>query len=227
MVVQVKYIAQSGFLLTIDGKKMIIDPWVNNPLMPVDQRELEGVEYVFLTHAHADHGPDQAVEISKTNSAYLISPYDFSRTVSGQISSEKLVSANVGGFFNVGDIEVKYVNASHTSDIGLPVGYMIRVGGKTIYHMGDTGYQSEYKTFGELYDIDLLFVPIGSVYTMDPLEASVAVGDFSPEYVIPMHYNTFPKIAQDPENFLKLVGERSAKTEVLLMKPGDTRQVDL
>lgn len=73
----------------------------------------------------------------------------------------------------------------------------------------------------ELYPIDIALLPIGSVFTMNPEQAAKFTEILRPKVVIPMHYNTFPVIRQDPELFKKLVKERVPEVEVVILKPGE------
>ena len=222
---KIQFIAQSGFIITTaSGQVITIDLWLKNPLHPMKLSDVPKTDYVFCTHVHGDHDLPTAIELSKRDNSWLIANYDVLRYAEKQ-GATKYESASIGGFYNVGDIEVMQTQAIHTSDIGTPVGFIIRVDGKTIYHMGDTAYFSTLQKMGEMYDIDVLMVPIGSRYTMGPDEASHAVADLMPQVVIPIHYNTFDKIKQDPQEFTELVKDFKLDTEVEVMEPGDILQI--
>ncbi|MBV9109114.1 MAG: MBL fold metallo-hydrolase, partial [Gemmatimonadetes bacterium] len=62
-------------------------------------------------------------------------------------------------------------------------------------------------------------LPIGDNFTMGPEDAARAVEMIEPDVVIPMHYNTFPVIEQNPEGFATLVGDRA---KVQILKPGES-----
>lgn len=181
----IHFIAQSGFIIENDNKRICIDLWAENPVNPI---ALEKVPKI-------DHDLQFGMEIAKRDNAIFHSSYDIAiyATENGVQNTEK---ASIGGYKS-GEIEVVLVHAEHTSNIGIPVEFIIKIGDRVLYHMGDTGYFKGLDFLKEVYKIDTLFVPIGSRYTMGPIEASYAVGDIKPKYVIPMHYNTSPAIKQD------------------------------
>ncbi len=127
--------------------------------------------------------------------------------------------------YKSGEIEVVLTHAEHSSDIGIPVGFIIKIGDRALYHMGDTAYFKGLDFLGELYKPDTLFIPIGSRYTMGPIEASYAVRDLHPAWVIPMHYNTTESIKQDPNVFAELCKESSPGSQVIIFKPGQVKEI--
>jgi L-ascorbate metabolism protein UlaG (beta-lactamase superfamily) len=124
------------------------------------------------------------------------------------------------------------VPAFHSSSIGapglefsaaMPVGMVID-SGKVVYHAGDTCVFGDMKLIGEMYKPDVALLPIGGFYTMDPFQAAIATSFVNPKIVVPMHYNTWPPIKQDPKEFEKLV-KKSSKARVEIMKAGDVLEV--
>ncbi|PHE52411.1 metal-dependent hydrolase, partial [Bacillus pseudomycoides] len=81
---------------------------------------------------------------------------------------------------------------------GMPAGILFTAEEKTVYHAGDTALFSDMKLIGELNDIDIAFLPIGDNFTMGPEDAVLAAKWIHAKTVVPMHYNTFPVIEQDP-----------------------------
>jgi L-ascorbate metabolism protein UlaG (beta-lactamase superfamily) len=220
---QIQFIAQSCFLIQLEsGSNIIIDPWLDNPTFKLNLKDLPQIDYVFCTHDHVDHGFKTAIEIANRDDAVLITGYDMGKEASRQ-GVKNVESCNPCGFFDVGELKVKLTHAYHSSDIGIPVGFMIQAEGQIIYHMGDTGYFAELKDYGEMYNIGILLIPIGGRYTMDPYEAKYAIESLNPEYVIPMHYNTFAKIEQNVEEFSKQMELSDSK--LLVLKPGETIQI--
>jgi len=218
---KIQFIAQSGFIITTDqGDVLIIDPWLDNPKFPVTTEDIPKVDFVFITHDHKDHGLDTGIELAIRDHATFVSGYDIVRHAQEK-GVQSVESANIGGPFTSGNLSIVLIHAEHSSDIGVPVGFVIKTDDLTLYHMGDTGYFAHLDTIGVLYDIDVLMVPIGSRYTMGPAEAQLAIEDIGPEIVIPMHYNTFDKIAQNGEEFKNDVERRFAGIEVKLLQPGE------
>ena len=87
--------------------------------------------------------------------------------------------------------------------------------GKTIYHAGDTGLFSDMKLIGERHPIDLAFLPIGDNFTMGPEDAAYAAKLLGAKTIVPIHYNTFPPIKQDPNQFIEMLENKNGKV------PGD------
>ena len=103
---------------------------------------------------------------------------------------------------------------------GSPTGILVNIGGKTIYHAGDTGLFLDMQLIGEMNPIDLALLPIGDNFTMGPVDAAKAVDFLKPKKVVPMHYNTFDIIKQDPQQFVDLL--RGKPVECIVMNSGDT-----
>ncbi|HDM24282.1 MAG TPA: metal-dependent hydrolase, partial [Candidatus Bathyarchaeota archaeon] len=93
------------------------------------------------------------------------------------------------------------------------------------YHAGDTGLFYDMKLIGEIFKPDLMMVPIGGRWNMNPELAAIAVSYVKPKIVIPMHYNTFPPIEQDPEEFKRHVKEKAPDVKVVILKPGESVEI--
>ena len=106
----------------------------------------------------------------------------------------------------------------------MPTGIVLDVGGYRIYHAGDTALFSDMRLIGDL-GLDLALLPIGDNYTMGPADAVEAIKLLRPKYVMPIHFDTFPLLAQDAGAFKRLV-EESTSARVLVLKPGATAQLD-
>jgi L-ascorbate metabolism protein UlaG (beta-lactamase superfamily) len=217
----ITFIAQSGFIFDFDDIRISIDLWLDNPVNKIKIEDVAKIDYVFVSHDHSDHGLKPSMEIAKRDESYFISNNELMKKALEQ-GIIKIAPGSVGGLYKVGDLEIVQTFAVHSSDLGIPVGFIIKYKGKTIYHMGDTGYFSDLKVLKEMYGpIDVLFIPIGSRYTMGPLEASFAVRDLEPKITVPMHYNTMDLIAQNPEEFERLALEKCPATKVVILNPGD------
>jgi L-ascorbate metabolism protein UlaG (beta-lactamase superfamily) len=109
--------------------------------------------------------------------------------------------------------------------LGNPAGVVIELDGVRVYHTGDTALFGDMKLIGELYKPDVMLTPIGSLFTMGIPEAVKAVELVKPKIAIPMHYNTWPPIAQNPEEFKEAVKAAGLPTEVVIVKPGQTVEI--
>ncbi len=221
----IKYLGHSAFEITLTGldgseKNILIDPWVENPLSPVKVSDYKNrkVDYIFVTHDHGDH-LGNAIEIAKLTGAKIVGIFEIALYAKEQ--GVESVDGNIGGRLKIDDLEVVLTPATHSSTRGAPTGVVIRGKDITLYHAGDTGLFMEMNLIGELYMPDIAFLPIGGHYTMGIREAAKAVQLIRPKIAIPMHYNTFPPIRADPEEFKKLV-EKQTPTKVIILKPGDT-----
>ena len=84
----------------------------------------------------------------------------------------------------------------------------------------DTGLFGDMKLIGE-EGVDLAVLPIGDNYTMGPDDALRAVKLIQPKMVVPIHYNTFDVIKQDPEAWAARV-EKDTNAKVSVLKPGES-----
>lgn len=229
--VTIKYLGHSTFLFTTPGgRKLLIDPWVGgNPACPEKDKTLSGVDTMLITHGHSDHMQD-AVSIAKTFEPRIACNFEISVWLGGK-GVKNVVGMNKGGSARLNDIRATMVNAHHSSGIiedgdrivyaGEPAGFVVEFeNGFRIYHAGDTCLFGDMKIIAELYKPELIFLPIGDLFTMGPREAAYACRLMNARKVIPMHYGTFPVLTGTPEELAELT--RELGTEVIAMKPGDT-----
>jgi L-ascorbate metabolism protein UlaG (beta-lactamase superfamily) len=224
--VKITWLGHATFLFEA-GKKVLVDPFISgNPTAPCSPEELNP-DVIAVTHGHRDHLGD-TIEIGKRTGCRIISIHE----VANYIKSKGVFAEgmNKGGTVNVEGITLTMTDARHSSSIdasgfsfdgGSPAGFVIRIGGHSIYHAGDTGVFGDMQLIGELYEPELVLLPIGDRFTMGIKEAVKAVELLRPKKVVPMHYNTFDVIKQDPEEFKGAV-EAKIDTKVIIMKPGES-----
>lgn len=208
---KLSYHGHSIVLLENNGSKMIVDPFITgNELTDLHADELK-VDYIVLTHGHNDHVGD-TVEIAKRTNATVVAPVELADYIGSK--GIEVVAMNIGGKNEFEFGSVKFVHAFHSSSYtfgengdliytGMPTGIIIEAGGKKIYHAGDTGIFGDMKLITELNGpFDVFFVPIGDNFTMGIDDAVYATDKLvQPKIAVPVHYNTFPPIKQDPEEF--------------------------
>ncbi|KAB2909560.1 MAG: metal-dependent hydrolase [Ignavibacteriales bacterium] len=216
---KLRYFGHSAFQITTNqGIKILIDPFLtDNALSPVKGSEVEA-DYIILTHAHGDHVGD-TVEIASRCGATVICNFEL-----GNILAEeglKVHQMQIGGAYNFEFGRVKLTIAHHGSSYpdgrygGEPAGVILNIEEVTLYHSGDTGLFYDMKLIGEMNKIDYLMIPIGDNFTMGIDDAIVAVGFINPKVTIPIHFNTFPVIENDPQEFKRKLESVNKQCRVL------------
>lgn len=243
--IQLQWLGQSATKITTpSGKVIVIDPYlINNPKTPMEYKKLEAlgkVDLILVTHAHADHMAD-APALSKLNNAPVYGPAGLNQAMItlGILPPELSVRFGKGGTitpFGPAGVKITATHAEHSSELlwknpvtmkdethpgGEPVGFIIEFeNGFKLYHMGDTGIFGDLKLIGDHYKPDLIMIPIGGHFVMDPKDAAMVTREFlKPKYAIPMHYGTIPQLKGTPEEYVKALG--SSSTKVMTMNPGD------
>ena len=202
----------------IEGSKIVfIDPFLSgNPSASVKPEEIDKADIVVVTHYHGDHLGD-AFSICKKTGATLVSIHEVA--VEGEKEGIKAEGMNIGGTVEVNGVKIHMVIAWHSAEKGNATGVVVEMDGKRIYHAGDTGLTYDMKLIGEFFEPDLSLLPIGDRYTMGIPSAVKAVELIKSEVIIPIHYNTFPIIQANPEEFKARVGN---KANVVILKPGES-----
>lgn len=232
---EVTWYGHAAFVVTTPGGTVLaIDPWLSNPKAPRPgvAGELPKVDYILVSHGHADHVGD-AIALAKRTGAKLITNFELGNSLvaagypKDQAGMDTL--GNMGGTIQAGDAAVTMVTAVHSSTFaddkgtahpgGNPIGFVIQVkGGPTLYHTGDTDLTQDMKQLPERFGrVDVMLTCIGGHFTMDPKAAAIAVSYVRPRTVVPMHFGTFPVISGTPE---ELRAALKGKAEVRVLEPG-------
>lgn len=196
------------FTLAGDDATLLFDPFLTgNPLAQVTADDLTA-DYILLSHGHFDHLPD-AASIAKRTGATVIGTLEVANWIGAQ-GVEKAHGMQPGGAFRFPFGRVKLTIAHHGSILpdgsygGVAAGALVDLGGQRIYYTGDTALFLEMQLYGE-EGIDVLVLPIGDNFTMGPEDALRCVKFVKPKVVIPLHYDTWPPIAQDAAAFAQAV----------------------
>jgi L-ascorbate metabolism protein UlaG (beta-lactamase superfamily) len=224
MSVKLTWYGHACFLFETGSHKILTDPFLTgNPLAPVAAEDVQA-DAIVISHGHGDHVGD-AVAIAKRTGAKVIANFEIYNWL-GKQGLENLHPQHIGGSCDHGWGRLKLTIAHHGSQLpdgsdgGNPAGLLFYLEGKKIYHACDTGLFYDMKLIGE-EGIDLAILPIGDNFTMGPDDAVRAVKLIAPAKVVPIHYDTFDVIKQDPDKWAKRV---KAETDArpVVMKPGET-----
>ncbi|MDM5190292.1 metal-dependent hydrolase [Bacillus sp. DX4.1] len=212
---KISYHGHSVVKIETNGKVILIDPFLTgNPKTDLKAEEVK-VDVIILSHGHGDHVGD-TVALAKKNNAVVVAPFELATFLGWQGVNTHPMHIGGSHVFDFG--KVKFTQAFHGSSYidednktitytGMPAGILFTAEDKTVYHAGDTALFSDMKLIGSLNQIDVAFLPIGDNFTMGPEDAVLAAEWIGAKVVVPMHYNTFPVIEQDPHLFVgKLIG---------------------
>ena len=223
----IRFLGHACFELTDGDTRVLMDPFLSgNPKAAAAPDELDPT-HIFLTHGHGDHYGD-IVDIAKRTSAQVVTIAEIASEL-GEAGVENLSDPNLGGTVEFDDVWVRLVPAWHTSTTpngtaSVPAGMVVGLGGKVVYHLGDTALFSDLRLVGERDPIDVALMCIGGHYTMDRNDAVTAAGLVGATTVIPCHYDTFPPVETDSQAF-KAEVEAQTSSKVELLGPGDTFSV--
>jgi len=214
---QLTWLGHSCVLLS-GTKKVLIDPFMEGgSLLGVNP------DIVAVTHGHSDHLGETVALNKKTVAITEIAKYLRAKGVPAE-------SMNLGGTQVVDGVSFTMTQALHSTSIeeagvgisaGAAAGFIVRMDGAVVYHAGDTGLFSDMRLIGELYHPDIALLPIGGRYTMGVAEAMMAANFIGAKTIIPIHYNTWDRIAADSHQFKKSI-ERTTDMVVKILSPGES-----
>ncbi len=216
-------------MLEASGQTTLVDPFISGNPLTETAPDTINADTILLTHAHNDHVGD-SVEIAKRTGAKVVATFELGQWF-GQQGVENAHPANHGGTAQFPGGSVKLTPAWHTSSYGedfvapgVPAGLVVRFGGKTIYFAGDTCLFGDMALIGE-EGLDIAVLPIGDNFTMGVADAVKAAGMLRAETVIPCHYNTFPPIQQDPEEFKQRLETQHQSMRCLILTPDQPQEL--
>jgi L-ascorbate metabolism protein UlaG (beta-lactamase superfamily) len=227
MATRVTWLGHAALLIETAGARVLIDPFLSgNPTATLTADQAHA-DFILVSHGHGDHLGD-TIDIATRSGALIVANYEIATWLEKQ-GLKKVHGMQHGGSFSFPFGRVKLTLAFHGSMLpdgsngGNPCGFLVRTGDGLIYDAADTGLFGDMKLIGE-EGIDLAFVPIGDNYTMGPDDAVRAVKLLGPKKVVPIHYDTFPLIAQDAAAWAQRV-RKETQAEPVVLKPGQA--VDL
>lgn len=218
-----RFLGHSCVEITEGSHSILIDPFLTGNPQAASGPDATNPGWVLVTHGHGDHIGD-AIGIAKRTGATVVGSFELTSLCAKE--GVNIHPMHIGGAFNFDFGRVKLTIAHHGGGYGEdasiytgpPVGFLVTIGGKTLYHPGDTGLFYDMKLIGEMNDIDLAFLPIGDNFTMGIDDALKAVEFLKPKKVVPIHYDTFPVIEVSPKAF----ADRVSGAKAVVLKPGET-----
>ncbi len=205
---KITYYGHSCFLVETAAARLLLDPFLTgNSAAPVTAADVR-CDFILCSHGHEDHTCD-ALAIAKANDATLIANYEIAEYFGAQ--GAKTHGMNPGGAWQFPFGRVKLTIAHHTSSVnaglnpvylGVACGIVVEADGRRLYHAGDTALFMDMQLIGR-GGLDAALLPIGDNFTMGPADALDALDFLKPKVCVPMHYNTWPPIAQDAGAFAR------------------------
>ncbi|MEX0770267.1 MAG: metal-dependent hydrolase [Balneolaceae bacterium] len=226
--VKAQWLGHSAFKLDSPaGTQIYVDPFLSqNPTTPDANKKVGEADYILLTHGHEDHVGD-TLEIAGNTGCKVVAQVELSRLLKKHgLAEDQRIEFNKGGTISFDDFSVTLVSANHSSSFqgeyagsagGLVISFKDDL---TFYHMGDTQIFADLEYYGELYQPDVIAVPMGDYYTMGPHEAALCCELLDAEFAVPIHYGTFPVLTGDPGEFKRLT-EEYCNTEVIIPEAGE------
>ncbi|MFB6255042.1 MAG: metal-dependent hydrolase [Halobacteriaceae archaeon] len=219
------------WFVEVDETSILIDPFFDNPKTDQRPRDIESPDFVALTHGHADH----IAHVGAFEESTVVATPELAAYVEDEYGVNETVGMNLGGTYEAGDAFITMHRADHTNGLdtdyavsgGMPAGLLISdakptklsdVDTETFYHTGDTALMTEMReVIGPYLEPDAAAVPIGDHFTMGPEQAAIAVDWLDVDVAFPIHYDTFPPIEQDPEDFRREVKGTGSQAEVVIL----------
>jgi L-ascorbate metabolism protein UlaG (beta-lactamase superfamily) len=219
----IRFLGHAAFALEHEGTTVLIDPFLTGNPKAAASADDVAADAILLTHGHGDHFGD-TVPIAKRTGAPVVAIVEIARELEGE--GLQVFDPNIGGTVEFDWGSVRLTPAWHTSTTpkgtaSVPAGLVVEMGGKRIYHLGDTGLFSDLALPGRRGHIDVALMCIGGHYTMDRFDAVIAAELVGADQIIPCHYDTFPPVETDVQAFKSDV-QNAGYAEVVVLQPGET-----
>jgi len=210
---KLKWLGHASWKIKAGGKTIYLDPYEGD----YDEK----ADIILASHSHTDHCEPSKVKAVMGDGTVVVAPSDCEAKIGVPVKTLK-----PGEKATFGEVTIEAVEAYNNKRFrspgvpfhpkGLGVGYLVKAGGKTVYHVGDSDFIPEMKA---LEGVDVLLIPSGGTYTMDAEDAAEATAAIKPKIAIPMHiWDT------DPGEYKEKV-ESASDTKVVILKPGDTYDI--
>ena len=229
MSIELTWLGHACWLIEHDGHRILLDPFLNDsPTAPKKAADVDA-DTILVSHGHIDHVADVA-EIANRCGSTVVAVFEIAEWFSNKHSVENTIGMNIGGSLELPFGSIKMTPAVHSSQLpdgsygGVAAGFLILIGDRKIYFACDTALFSDMKLIAEK-EIDLAVLPIGDQFTMGPKDSVRAVKYLNAKQVLPSHYNTWPPIEQDANDWAEVV-KAGTITQPFVLKPGETHVLE-
>lgn len=224
---KITYYGHASLGIEVNGKFLVVDPFItgNELASHININDIKA-DYILITHAHGDHILDVET-IAKNTGATIVSNAE----IAGHYEAKgfKAHPMNHGGTWMFDFGKLKYVNAIHSSSFpdgsygGQPGGFVIEAENRNIYIAGDTALTYDMKLIPMRNPLDLAILPIGSNFTMDVDDATIAAEFLAVNRVLGYHFDTFGYIKIDHEVAKEKF--KSKNKELILLEIGSSIEI--
>ncbi|MCG8653436.1 MAG: metal-dependent hydrolase [Pirellulales bacterium] len=219
------WLSHGSWLIETGDHRILLDPFLEeNPAATASPDDLDRIDYLLISHGHFDHVAD-AASIAKRCGATLVASYEIAQWFGKQHGIESALGMNLGGTAKLPFGQVKMLPALHSNSLpdgtygGDPAGFLLTIDGQRIYFACDTALFSDMRLHA--HQVDVAVLPIGDLFTMGVEDSITATKMIEPRTVLPAHYNTWPPIAQDAEDWRRRV-EAETKSQAVVLAVGES-----
>ena len=214
------WLSHGGWMIETEEHRILLDPFLtDNPAAKIPVQQLPKVDHILISHGHFDHVADAAT-IAKQHDATIVAIYEIADLFTKTQNVESTVGMNIGGQIELPFGSVKMTPALHSSQLpdgsygGEPAGFLVTIQGTRIYFACDTALFSDMKIYAE--NVDVAVLPIGDVFTMGIDDSVAATKLINAKKVLPAHYDTWPPIAQNANEWAARIQTETTAEPVVL-----------